>query len=82
MLFNNSVPDREGTLKFSEVPPKRMETPVYKSHAGEILMALIYVLAIVLLPLAPVAVVIGLPVMVVKKKQKNKGAKGPFYRYS
>jgi hypothetical protein len=82
MLFNNSVSDRAGTLDLTQVPPSRMETPVYTSHAGSVLMGMIYVLALVLSPLAPIALAIALPVLTVKKKQNAKKHKGPFYRYS
>lgn len=82
MLFNNSVPDRKGTLDLTEIPKPRIETPVYTSHAGDVLMGVICVLALVLSPLAPIAVAISLPVLTVKKKQKAKKHKGPFYRYS
>lgn len=81
MLFNNSVPDREGTLNLTEVPQPRMDTPVYKSQTGNILMGVIYVFSLVLSTLAPVAAAIVPPVLTVKKKLKNKNPKGPFYRY-
>ncbi len=82
MLFNNSVPDREGVLKLNELPPLRMVTPVYKSHAGTILMSIIYVFVLLLSPLAPVAIAIGLPVLIVKKRKKAEKYQEPFYRYS
>ncbi len=82
MLFNNSIADRAGTLDLTVIPPSRTDTPVYTSHAGNILMGLIYVLALVLSPLAPIAVAIALPVLTVKKKRKAKKHQGPFYRYS
>lgn len=82
MLFNNSAPDREGTLDLTKDVPPRMDTPVYKSRAGSVLMAVIYVIALLLSPLAPIAVAIALPVLTVKKKRKGKTHKGPFYRYS
>ena len=69
MLFNNSAPDRTGTLDLTAISPSRMDTPVYTSHAGDILMGLICVLALALSPLVPVAVAIALPVLTVKKKQ-------------
>ena len=82
MLFNSSVSDRNATLKLAEIPPLRMEAPVYKSHAGSVLMAIIIVLALIFSPLAPVGVLIGLPVLTVKKKKKAKEHTEPFYRYS
>ena len=82
MLFNNSVPDREGALDLNKIPPLRMETPVYKSHAGAFLMGIIYVFALLLSPLAPIAIAIGLPVLTVKKRKRAKNQQEPFYRYS
>lgn len=82
MLFNNSVPDREGILDLTEIPQARLKTPVYTSYAGNVLMGVIYVLALVLSPIVPVAVAVALPVLTVKKKKKSKTHKVPFYRYS
>ncbi len=82
MLFNNSVSDRTATLNLNEIPQPRMETSVYKSHAGFVLMGIIYVLALILSPLAPIAIAIGLPVMIVKKRRKAMKHQEPFYRYS
>ena len=82
MLFNNSVSDREGSLDLNEIPPLRMETPVYKSYAGAILMGIIYVFALLLSPLAPIVIAIGLPVLIVKKRKKGKKQQESFYRYS
>lgn len=82
LLFNNSVSDREGTLDLTVIPPERIDTPVYTSHAGSVLMGVIYVLALLLSPFAPLIVAIALPVLTVKKKKKAKNHKGPFYRYS
>ena len=82
LLFNNSAPDRTGTLDLTAIPPSRMDTPVYTSHAGNILMGLICVLAFVLSPLAPIAVAVALRVISVIKKHKSKKHLGPFYRYS
>ena len=70
MLFNNSASDREGCLNLNEIPPLRTETPIYKSHTGAILMGIIYVLLILLSPLAPIAIAIGLPVLTIKKRKK------------
>ena len=82
MLFNNSVPDRAGELNLRDIPTLRMETPVYKSHAGSVLMGIICVLALLLSPLTPIAIAIGLPVLTVKKRKKAKKHQEPFYRYS
>ena len=82
MLFNNSVSDRAGTLDLNEIPQLRAETPVYKSHAGSVLMGIIYVLALVLSPLVPIAIAVALPVLAKKKRGKVKKHQEPFYRYS
>lgn len=82
MLFNNSASDREGCLNLNEIPPLRTETPIYKSHAGAILMGIIYILLLLLSPLAPIAIAIGLPVLTIKKRKKLKKHQEPFYRYS
>lgn len=81
MLFNNSVPDRAGTLDLTELPLPRTETSSYTSHAGDLLMGLIYFLALVLSPLMPLAVAVALPVLTLKKKKNAKKHQGPFYRY-
>lgn len=82
LLFNNSAADRAGALDLTEAPVSRTDTPVYVSYAGNVLMAVIFVLALVLSPLAPIAVAVALPVLTVKKKRKAKNHKGPFYKYS
>lgn len=82
MLFNNSASNREGCLNLNEIPPLRTETPIYKSHAGAILMGIIYILLLLLSPLAPIAIAIGLPVLTIKKRKKLKKHQEPFYRYS
>ncbi len=82
MLFNNSAPDREGTLELTKLPEPRMKTPVYTSHAGDMLMGIIYVFALALSLLAPAAVAISIPALTVGKKLKAKKYTGPFYRYS
>ncbi len=82
MLFNNSVSDRSATLNLTEIPPLRTAPPVYKSHAGGVLMTALFILAVILSPLTPIAVAVALPVMTVKKKRNNTKSKGPFYKYS
>ena len=82
MLFNNFAPDREGVLDLTKAPCPRMETPVYTSHAGDVLMGFIYVLALALSFLAPVAAAVGIPALTAMKKLKAKNGKGPFYKYN
>ena len=81
MLFNNYAPDRTGTLDLTKIPQPRVNTPVYTSYAGNILMAVIYFLALILSPLLPLAIAIALPVLTVKKIRKSKEPREPFYRY-
>ena len=81
MLFNNYAPDREGTLDLTQISKARMQTPVYTSHAGDVLMGVIYVISLALSVLTPAAAAIALPVLTVRKKLKSKNHPGPFYRY-
>lgn len=82
MLFKNSVKDREGEFDFTKEPEKLIDTPVYKSYAGDILMAVIYVIGIAVSSSAPLVALFGIPYLTYKKKMKNKkGFAGPFYKY-
>lgn len=81
MLFNNSAPDRDGTLNLTEIPPERFDTPKYTSQAGLVLMCIVYLLALILSPLTPLAVAVALPVLTVKKIKKSKSSTGPHYKY-
>ncbi|NMP38134.1 MAG: metallophosphoesterase [Clostridiales bacterium] len=72
MLFNNYVPDNNAEFDFTQPPEPHFETPVFKSHGGDIIMALLCVLAVPLAALSPVAAVLALPVMTIKKKKRLK----------
>lgn len=72
MLFNNSAPDRASELLFTKEPEKRSGTPVYTSHAGDVLMAILWLLVIPLSGTAPVLAAAGIPLLTLKKKLANK----------
>lgn len=82
MLFNNYAPDRDGALDLTKKPSKRMNTPVYSSHAGEFFMGAVYAAAVVLSFSFPALTAAAIPVLTLKKKLglKKNGSR-PFYRY-
>lgn len=81
LLFKNGISDSVGDIDFT-VKPQLDETPKFTSHAGEVLMAIICVLAIPLSLLAPPVIAVGLPVKTVKKIIKNKkNPLSPKYKY-
>ena len=72
MLYNNGVPDNEADFVFDRLPDARYPAPDFRSHAGDILMAVLSAAAILVSPLSPVAVSLALPVMTLLKKKKNR----------
>ncbi len=72
MLFNNYIPDGNAEFDFTVAPEKKWETPEFKSHAGEILMAILCILAIPLAVLSPIAAIITLPILTLKKKSRER----------
>ena len=72
MLFNNFIPDNEAECVFDTLPEKRMPTPDFSSNAGDILMAILSVFAVLLSPLSPALTSLALPVLTIRKKFKNK----------
>ena len=72
MLCNNGVPDNTADFIFDRLPDKRFTPPVYRSCAGEALMIVLSMLAVLLSPLSPAAAMIALPVMTLRKKQKRR----------
>lgn len=68
MLFKNGVSDNKDEFDFRAVPGKKTETPEFTSRAGDILMAIICILAVPLSALIPPAVILGLPIKTLKKK--------------
>lgn len=82
MLFNNGISDNKAEFDFTVRPPKRIETPVYTSHVGDILMILLCALAVPLSLLAPPVIALGLPVKTVMKKiDLKKNPTKLFWRY-
>lgn len=71
MLYNKSTPDRAGDIDFT-IMPENADTPVYTSRAGEAVMGVIYAVAVLLSFLCPAAAVVGIPLLTVKKKIKEK----------
>lgn len=72
MLFNNSVSDREADFDFTHEPERTIQTPVYTSRAGDAVMAVVYALAVLLSGTAPAVAAIGIPLLTIRKKLKNK----------
>lgn len=72
MLFNNYIPDNNASFDFSVEPQPRMQLPTYSSHAGEILMTALCLLALPFAKIAPVAAIAAVPAMTIKNKLKNK----------
>lgn len=72
MLFNNYVPDNNAEFAFGELPEAKIPTPRLRSHAGDVLMAALCALAVVLSPLSRAAACTVLPALAVAKKRKLK----------
>jgi len=82
MLFNNSTPDREAEIDFTVTPVRKMKTPVFTSHAGDVLMAVVYALTLLLSASAPAVAAIGVPALVIKKKlSSRKSTNESFNKY-
>lgn len=72
MLYNKSVPDREAEIDFTEMPKISDGAPVYTSHAGEVVMGFVYVAAVLFSVLCPAAAAVGIPLLTIGKKLKEK----------
>ena len=70
MLFNNFVPDNEARFDFRVLPEQKVAPAVFKSYAGEILMALLSVFAIAVSPLSPAVTCAALPLLTLRKKRQ------------
>lgn len=82
MLFNNYTFDREADFDFTVMPKNRIETPVYTSHLGAVLLVIVYVLAVLLSGLCPAAALVGIPYLTIRKKLKEKkNPTGLKYKY-
>ena len=74
MLFNNYIPDNDADFDFTKLPEPRVKVPELKSCGGDVLMTVLWVLAVPLSVLAPVITAAALPVAVVKKKKRLKAS--------
>ena len=72
MLYNKSVSDREAEFDFTKMPKNSGTAPVYTSHAGEAVMGFVYVAAILFSVMYPAAAAVGIPLLTVRKKLKEK----------
>ncbi len=82
MLFNNSVSDRDAEIDFTVIPENNMTVPVYTSRAGEAVMGVIYGISLLLSFVYPAAAAAGIPLLVVRKKLKEKkNPTGPILKY-
>lgn len=82
LLFQNGHSDSAAEFDFTIDPGRPVKTQEFTSNAGDILMLLVYALALPASLLAPAAAAIGIPVMTLKKKKELK--KHPvkvIYRY-
>lgn len=82
LCFNNLVPDNEAKLDFSRIPDEKYNLSPVTSYAGDIVMAILCILAVPVSRLLPYAAVIGLPAMTIVKRIKlKKNPSGPEYIY-
>ena len=72
MLFKNGVPDNDAAFRFDRIPAPTAVSPVFTSHAGDILMGLLSVLALLASPLSPAVTALILPALTLMKKNKLK----------
>lgn len=68
VLFKNGISDNKAVLDLTSAPKETVKTPEFSSHAGDILMTALCVIAVPLSLLLPPAAAIGLPVKTVLKK--------------
>nr|MCR5041334.1 hypothetical protein [Clostridia bacterium] len=72
MMYKNDVPDNDCSFVFNVMPDKKYDPPVYPSHAGEIVIAVLSAAAAMLSPLAPIASALAIPALTVLKRKKTK----------
>lgn len=70
MLYNNGVPDNDADFIFDRLPDARYPASDRRSHAGDALMTLLSVAALLVSPLTPIAASLAVPVMTLLKKKK------------
>lgn len=72
LLFNNYVPDNDAFFRFDRLPEPGTQTPAFKSHAGDVLMAVLTAAAALLVTAAPAAAAAVLPALSLLKRYKLK----------
>ncbi len=72
MLFKNGVPDNNACFRFDRVPSPTAVTPVFTSRAGDVLMALLSVFALLISPASPALTALAIPALTLLKKNKLK----------
>ena len=72
MLFKNGVPDNDAAFRFDRVPAPTAVTPVFTSRAGDVLMALLSVFAMLISPVSPAVTALAIPALTILKKNKLK----------
>ena len=73
MLCNTAaVPDNNGEFAFGVLPPKKTETPVLRSRAGDVMLVVLSVLAAALSPLSPAVTAAAIPTLSLLKKRNGK----------
>lgn len=82
MLYPDYIPNTNGNFSFISKPEKKNKPSVAKSHAGGILMTVVFILAVILCPLYPVVGIAWLIAkMVNKRKQLKINPDKPILRY-
>ncbi len=68
MLFNNYIPDGNNDFNFREEPLPSQKIPLYKSHAGELLLAAVWLMLAAASPAITAAGLAAIPLLSVKKR--------------
>ena len=71
MLFNNSFSDNGGFIDLNKEPVKKYEAADFSSHAGDILVGLITVTALIISKPAATGAALAIPVLSVMKKRRE-----------
>ena len=69
MLFNNYIPDNDADFVFDRLPEQNYDVPAVRSHAGDVLMALLCALALVIAPAGRIITAAALPALTILKKR-------------
>ena len=70
MLFNNYVPDNNADFIFDRLPEQNTELPEIKSHAGDILMALLCAVGLLVAPAGKILTAAAIPALTIMKKRR------------